>query len=904
MFALLISLIAGLTVHLEGTIENLELVVTNSAGEVVGQMEAPSTGDYVFDELADGSYVVRAVVGDTVLASVANIVVPRTESIEITVTAGSVEQSGAQSEGARRNQNIQVNLIDTQALIESLGRQGAQVRPVTEFSATRGNYAAELGGVGPGPQIVGPDQRSAYRGEFFETHNNHTMNARTFFQVGEVLPSRRNQYGFRFGGPLGSDRLSFLVTGNETRESGFVNGNVLVPLPHERTPTASDPAARALIQKWLDAYPNELPNRTEIDQRLLNTSAVQKVRNTGGSLRLDWQRSESQQFTMRYVFSDNFIDGFELVGGQNPDQRLRPQTLNFSLEQQLSDRTVLRAGVNYRRGKVHVLVPPTAVGPFVNASGLAFLGPSFELPIRRVNNDFEYLVSASSVFGNHQVDWGGFVGRTQVNEFQADSQRGVFSFRANFGHATAIDAFLAGEASRYTTIFGELYRGYRINDFSAYLNDRIRLAPNLHLTLGLRYEYLGKPSEVNDLTEFNYSSDANNFAPRLGLAWTRGATTVRTGYGVAFGQVFPATFRIARLNPPDVLRLRVQAPDLIDPVGSVDLSSGAIPRSALNRMDPDLVAPYSQFYTLDVSRELPGNVTVRASYIGSRTWKLFRVVRENRAVPVEGIPFETRTIDLRRPDQTAQSIGRMTNQARAYFDAGQFSIDKVFSQGLALRGTYTWSKALDSGSDFSNPGTNRQEQIAQNESRAVEDLRALSSFDAPHSVVLAYSFELPTRVLRGWAVSGTTILKAGTPFTIQTGNDAPPFGNADGERNDRPSIIDPTRLGASVDNPDTALATLPRNIFDATAPSRDGYGNLARNSFRKDGTTNFNVAISRTFTLPGDRASLLFRTEFINAFNHPQFSPPNSRMAADSFGQITNTQNDGRNIQFHVKLIF
>ena len=109
--------------------------------------------------------------------------------------------------------------------------------------------------------------------------------------------------------------------------------------------------------------PQRTTESTEIDQRLLNTNAVQKVRNTGGSLRLDWQRSESQQFTMRYVFSDNFIDGFELVGGQNPDQRLRPQTLNFSLEQQLSDRTVLRAGVNYRRGKVHVLVPPTAVGP-------------------------------------------------------------------------------------------------------------------------------------------------------------------------------------------------------------------------------------------------------------------------------------------------------------------------------------------------------------------------------------------------------------------------------------------------------------------------------------------------------------------------------------------------------------
>jgi hypothetical protein len=903
MSALLMSLLIGLTVHLEGTVEDLELIVTNSTGEVVGQVAAPTPGDYVFDELTDGSYTIRAVVRDTVLASVTDIVLPTNEPVEITVANESVEQAGQQTGGARRNQNIQVNLIDTQALIESLGRQGAQVRPITEFSATRQNYAVELGGVGPSPRIVPTDQRSAYHGELFDTHNNHTMNARTFFQVGEVMPSRRNQYGFRFGGPLGSDRLSFLVTGDETRDSGFVNGNVLVPLPNERTPTANEPAARALIQKWLDAYPNELPNRTEIDRRLLNTNAVQKVRNTGGSLKLDWQRTENQKVAVRYSFSDNLIDGFELVGGQNPDQRLRPQTLNLTWEQQLSETTVLRTGVNYLRRKVHVLLSPNAVGPFVNASGLAFLGPSFELPIRRVSNEFEYLLSGSTSLDTHQIDWGGFIQRTQWNEFQADAQRGVYSFRANFGHATAIDAFLAGEATRYTTIFGELYRGYRMTDFSAYANDRIRLGSNLHLTLGVRYEYVDKPSEANNLTSFAYSSDTNNIAPRIGLAWTRGSTTVRAGYGVAYGQIFPATFRIARLNPPDVLWVRIQAPPLIDPVGEVNLS-GESPIASQNRMDPNLVAPYSQHYSLDVSQELPGDVTVRASYIGSRTWKLFRIVRENRAVPVEGIPFETRTIDLRRPDPTAQSIGRMTNQARAYFDAGQFSINKAFSQGLALRGSYTWSKALDTGSDFSNPGTNQQERIAQDESRAVEDLKSLSSFDTPHSVVLAYSLELPTRFLRGWTVSGTTILKDGTPFTVETGNDAPPFGNADGERNDRPSIVDPSQLGVSVDNPDTALGVLRRDIFDPTAPSRAGYGNLARNSFRKDGTTNFNLAISRTFTLPGDHASLQFRTEFINAFNHPQFAPPNSRMAADSFGQITNTQNDGRNVQFYLRLIF
>ena len=268
MFALLLSAILTLTVQVERTVEDMTLVIVDSSGSIVDRQEAPTPGAYVFDDLADGSYTVRAMVENTVVASIADIDIPLTESVEINVDpesiAGSEEaQETPADRGARRNQNIQVNMVDNQALSEALGRQGVQVRPVTEFSAVRGNYAAELGGIGRDPAIIRTDRQSAYHGEIYETHNNNKLNARTFFQVGKVLPSRNNRYGFRFGGPLASDRLSFVLTGEETRESGFVNGNVLVPLPDERTALAEDPEVNALIQSWLDAYPAEAPNRPE-----------------------------------------------------------------------------------------------------------------------------------------------------------------------------------------------------------------------------------------------------------------------------------------------------------------------------------------------------------------------------------------------------------------------------------------------------------------------------------------------------------------------------------------------------------------------------------------------------------------------------------------------------------------
>ena len=96
------------------------------------------------------------------------------------------------------------------------------------------------------------------------------------------------------------------------------------------------------------------------------------------------------------------------------------------------------------------------------------------------------------------------------------------------------------------------------------MNDRFALTPNLTVSLGLRYEFAGKPTEVNNLTEFPYDSDANNFAPRIGLAWSRAGTVVRAGYGIAYGRIFPATYRVGRLNPPtptSPIRPPTTAPD-------------------------------------------------------------------------------------------------------------------------------------------------------------------------------------------------------------------------------------------------------------------------------------------------------------------------------------------------------
>ena len=89
-------------------------------------------------------------------------------------------------------------------------------------------------------------------------HLNSIFNARSFFQVGDVKPARDNDYGFTFSTPLGR-RVTLLLDGSQQRLRGNVNGNVLVPAVNERTALATDPATRAIVERFLNAYPSSCP---------------------------------------------------------------------------------------------------------------------------------------------------------------------------------------------------------------------------------------------------------------------------------------------------------------------------------------------------------------------------------------------------------------------------------------------------------------------------------------------------------------------------------------------------------------------------------------------------------------------------------------------------------------------
>ncbi|MBI3278597.1 MAG: hypothetical protein HYZ57_02015, partial [Acidobacteria bacterium] len=170
--------------------------------------------------------------------------------------AAPVTRAGLASAAARRNENVQVNRIDNEALKESNIRLGDNVTVVSLPLAETGYYAAEHGRPAAESAVLRANPAGAgWHGEIYEFHQNSVFNARTFFQVGPVKPSHQNNYGLRLAGD--APRLG-MISGSfgQRKIRGMVNGNVLVPLAAERTALAADPALRSFVNSLLAKYPD------------------------------------------------------------------------------------------------------------------------------------------------------------------------------------------------------------------------------------------------------------------------------------------------------------------------------------------------------------------------------------------------------------------------------------------------------------------------------------------------------------------------------------------------------------------------------------------------------------------------------------------------------------------------
>jgi hypothetical protein len=811
---------------------------------------------------------------------------------------------------SRRNENVQFNLIDNNALKELNIRLGTNATIVEEFRPDRNYFGVEFGNSPAAPLHVAASKALGFHGSLYEIHNNSVFSARSFFQAGAVLPARQNEYGFDAGTALWKGGFISL-NGSQQKIRGSVNGNILVPRPEERTALTTDPATRRLVERFMAAFPLAAPNRTDISARALNINAPQIINtdNLGG--RLDQLSGSRDRFTLRYLLISQQVDAFQLLAGQNPDTTTKSHSGRLTWERAWSAVTSTDFSIGFER--VHsLLVPePNAVGPSVSFSSvISDLGPSSTLPIDRVQNRFRYAAQERLVRGKHFLTFGAELARLQINGRESSSIRGTISFRSEFGR-DALTNFRMGAPSRFSVGIGDLNRGFRSWEPQYYAGDSWVLFSNLTLNYGLRYQPVTAPFEINGRTDVPYHCDCNNLAPRFGFAYRlpRSWGVLRAAYGWQYGDIFPVTFQQLRWDPPNYQKIEVQAPGLADPLAHADLGPAA--RSTIFVVPPGLRSPYSQQYNFSWEAPAHSAWRLQLGYVGSRTQKLFMMWFTNRALPIGDI--RTDTVNLRRPDARYFEVRRVENGSRAYFDAARVSLILPNWRGLSIDTAYWFSKAIDLGAAYTNTaaGDDAKQGRSQSESLVSEDLKGPAAFDQTHSYLMRVSYRLPTprrasaairNTLGRWNVSTVFLAKSGSPFTVFSGSDGPGFGNVDGSTGDRPNLLDPSVLGRTIGHPDNSTRLLPRPAFQFMG-STDSRGNLGYNTFRRGGIRNVNASISRTWTLAPER-SLTFRAESINFLNTPQFAEPGTDLTSPNFGQITNTLNDGRTFQFQLRFRF
>ncbi|MEO7650590.1 MAG: TonB-dependent receptor, partial [Bryobacteraceae bacterium] len=445
-----------------------------------------------------------------------------------------------------------------------------------------------------------------------------------------------------------------------------------------------------------------------------------------------------------------------------------------------------------------------------------------------------------------------------------------------------------------------------------YVQDDWKIRRNLTLNLGLRYEYQTPFTDPSDrmsildlktlrivnvgtggVSRSGLQPDRNNFAPRIGFAWTPLQNlVVRGGYGLFYDSGMFVVNSSLYFNPP-YFNVRIFFPtatSLLSLSNPFPATGGVTPAPSPNTLSPDITTTYLQQWNLNVQRQLGSATTLSVAYAGSKGTHLVRSRDLNQPRPAPG------DVAARRPYPAFGGIFFIESGARSSFHSAQLSLDRRLSRSFSLLASYTGSKSIDDASAFL--GTKADRNFPQ-DSNNIRAERALSSFDATHRFVAAYVYLLPRGYWysRNTELRGITTLQSGQPFTPLLRFDNSNTGNSGGVFGlDRPDLLrDPSINDRS-----------PGRWFDTSAfavPQRYRFGNAGRNIVRGPGVANFDLALLRRFTIR-EGVQLSIDAQSFNLFNHAQFDLP-ERFADEpaAFGRIFSAK-ASRQVQFALRLMW
>ena len=517
-------------------------------------------------------------------------------------------------------------------------------------------------------------------------------------------------------------------------------------------------------------------------------------------------------------------------------------------------------------------------------------------------------------------------------------------------------------------------RYYQLNFYG---QDTWRISPELSLSFGLRYELNTPVKEINGLIEQTFSdsrldlapglrtfidgrarlyeSDQNNFAPRVGLAWSpqifggNRVSVFRAGYGIFYDQILGAVVNQSRNVFPTFLTLNLGGVtnlsgievnlDLINPgrveygsfsslavPGTVNIFNPQIPFSdflndilssfpnAINATLPArrLDMPLAHHFSFVYEQQLNQHLTASIGYVGTRGSNLIRFSTPNLGAgttivptrldvdPVINAPVASGVVfDIDRPENTIGAVNQFETTASSRYNSLQTQLRGLFVNSLNFQFSYTFSKATDDVSDvFDLAGAYA---LPQNSFDLAAE-RGPANFDVRHrwTYNLIYSFpknegnDFVRHLTNNLQIATTGRFHSGQPFTVNSIIDV----NLDGNLTDRLNTTNGIEITGDRSQP---IRLTTANPYDLLAPFGQD-GQVGRNSFRAGNVLELDLSVIKQFSIGSNR--LAFRTDIFNFIDRANFGVPVRLLEAPGFGKATNTVTPGRRIQFGLKYEF
>ncbi len=729
---------------------------------------------------------------------------------------------------------------------------------------------------------------------------------------------------------------------NATTQIGCFPGNVI---PQARF----DAIGRAIVA----LYP--LPNRADALQNFVS-SPTQRDRNDTFDVRLDHLLNENSNWVFRYSFGDRNLfepfsgPGFSPLPGYGTQIPRRSQNIMLGETHIFSPSFINEARVAFNRVAIGVFqekfgtstnravgMPELSNNPrdfglsFITITGYSPIGDEGNNPQNSVTNTYQILDTATYTRGRHFFKFGFDFRFAQQNGFRDVQSRGFLTFVDSTPQGqisgNALADLLLGFPIRTGGARVDNAQHLRTESYDFFINDSFRVTPRLTINAGLRYEYNSPPVDAfdraniydpatrslvpvgtNGIPRSGFEADKNNFAPRIGFAWTptdSGKTVLRAGYGIYYDQSALAPGEALYFNAPYFdFNLYFPLPGL-----PLTLSNPfpaffpfALPDSAL-AIQRDFSTAYMQHWNVNVQQQLGRSRVLEVAYVGSKGTKLVSARDINQPQP-SALPFNP------RPVPQFADITFIESRANSNYHSLQAKFQQRLSHGLQLLSSYTFSKSIDDASNFF---TSAGDPNFPQDSYNARGERGRSNFDVRHRLSVSYSYDLPfgkgqrfaandgflTTLLTGWQTHGIVTLQTGRPFTVALptdfDNSGTGFASLGFGANDRPNLVGDPRLQTRT----------PERWFNTAAfalPPFGSFGSAGRNILEGPGYRNVNASLVKNTSLT-ERINLQLRAEFFNLFNHPNFNLPDNFFGSPTFGRILSAQSP-RHIQFGAKLVF